>query len=181
MEQLQQAEAELARVQAEIAALWARARQGGTEFASAEGRSIDVCNRRCQSKVVLVFSNGRSRRWANHQMMSEEFRCRVKGMHIQEVPITPRSPWQNPYSERVLGEKHLPRILQCYFAYYGQTRTHLSLAKDAPSSRPYSHPRWETSSNCPRLVACIIATNGVQPNAPTPTRLPCPDLPRLAL
>src|SRR6516225_9363355 len=29
----------------------------------------------------------------------------------------------------------------------------------------YSHPRWETSSNCPRLVASIIATNGVQHKA----------------
>jgi len=88
------------------------------------------------------------------KIYGEEFRRRVKGMDIKEVPIAPRSPWQNPYSERVigsirrecldhvivLGENHLRRILQCYFAYYGQTRTHLSLAKDAPSSRPIQPP-----------------------------------------
>jgi len=118
--------------------------------------------------------------------MARNIRRRVKGMDIQEVPIAPQSPWQNPYSERligsirrecldhviVLGEKHLRRILQCYFAYYGQTRTHLSLAKDAPSSRPIQRPAMEISSNCPRLVACIIATNGVQPNARKPSLLP---------
>ena len=62
-------------------------------------------------------------------------------MGIEEVPIAPRSPWQNPYAERVigsirrecldhvilLGESHLRRILQPYLAYYHQSRTHLSL------------------------------------------------------
>ena len=50
---------------------------------------------------------------------------------MQEVPIAPQSPWQNPYSERligsirrecldhviVLGENHLRRILRRYFEY----------------------------------------------------------------
>jgi hypothetical protein len=58
-------------------------------------------------------------------------------------------PWQNPYAERligsirrdclnhvvVLGEQHLRRVLAGYFAYYHGSRTHLSLAKDAPTPR----------------------------------------------
>jgi hypothetical protein len=35
----------------------------------------------------------------------------------------------------VLGERHLHRILAAYFAYYHGSRTHLSLAKDAPTPR----------------------------------------------
>jgi len=31
------------------------------------------------------------------------FTGRVKGMGIEEVPTAPRSPWQNPYCERVIG------------------------------------------------------------------------------
>jgi hypothetical protein len=62
----------------------------------------------------------------------------------------PRSPWQNPYVERVIGsirreyldhvviynERHLRRVLPSYVDYYHRTRTHLSLDKDCPVSRP---------------------------------------------
>jgi len=40
----------------------------------------------------------------------------------------------------VLGEKHLRRILRSYFDYYGQSRTHLSLGKDAPLARRVQPP-----------------------------------------
>ena len=77
------------------------------------------------------------------------FRYRVHGMSIEEVVIAPRSPWQNPYAERligsirrecldhviVLGEKHLLRLLTEYFCYYHRSRTHLSLEKDCPEHR----------------------------------------------
>lgn len=36
----------------------------------------------------------------------------------------------------VMNETGLRRILKSYFDYYERTRTHLSLAKDAPVSRP---------------------------------------------
>ena len=36
----------------------------------------------------------------------------------------------------VLGEEHLRRILKNYAAYYNGVRTHRSLNKDAPVSRP---------------------------------------------
>jgi putative transposase len=82
------------------------------------------------------------------------FRHRVKGMGIEEVLTAPRSPWQNPFVERligsirreclnhvlVLGERHLRRILTRYFAYYHQVRTHLALDKDAPDLRPIERP-----------------------------------------
>ena len=77
------------------------------------------------------------------------FRRRVRAMGIRDRPISPRSPWQNPYAERligtlrrdcldhtlVFGARHLQRILTAYGRYYNQTRTHLSLDKDAPLGR----------------------------------------------
>ena len=80
---------------------------------------------------------------------SEWFRRRVKGMGIDEVIIAPRSPWQNPYCERLIGsirrecldhliilnEHHLRKILSSYFDYYHDSRTHLSLARNAPNPR----------------------------------------------
>jgi putative transposase len=36
----------------------------------------------------------------------------------------------------VINEWHLRRILKSYFSYYHRWRTHLSLDKDAPESRP---------------------------------------------
>ncbi|HEY5869464.1 MAG TPA: integrase core domain-containing protein [Candidatus Tectomicrobia bacterium] len=81
------------------------------------------------------------------------FRQRVRHMGLEEVVITPRSPWQNPYVERLIGsirrecldhvvvfhERHLTRILAHYFAYYHEWRTHLSLAMDCPEPRPIQH------------------------------------------
>jgi hypothetical protein len=40
----------------------------------------------------------------------------------------------------VLGEAHLRAILKSYFAYYHRVRTHLSLGKDAPDTRPVQPP-----------------------------------------
>jgi len=40
----------------------------------------------------------------------------------------------------VLNETGLRRILKSYFDYYERTRTHLSLDKDAPITRPVQPP-----------------------------------------
>lgn len=70
-------------------------------------------------------------------------------MGIEEVVTAPRSPWQNPYVERVIGsirreclnhviildERHLRRILGSYLDYYHGSKTHLSLAKNTPDGR----------------------------------------------
>jgi transposase InsO family protein len=84
----------------------------------------------------------------------DQFCRRVEGLGIEEVLTAPRSPWQNPYAERlvgsvrrecldrviVLGEQHLRRILKSYFSYYHRSRTHLSLGKDAPEPRAVHPP-----------------------------------------
>jgi len=83
-----------------------------------------------------------------------EFRRRVKSIGIAEVLTTPRSPWQNPFAERVIGtirrelldhvivlnERHLRRRLRNYLRYYHGSRTHLALAKDAPEPRAVEPP-----------------------------------------
>lgn len=79
----------------------------------------------------------------------EVFVRRIRAMGIRDRPISPRSPWQNGYAERligsirrecidhviVFGERHLRHLLRSYLDYYNETRTHLSLDKDAPISR----------------------------------------------
>ena len=75
-------------------------------------------------------------------------------MGIEEVPIAPRSPWQNPYCERVIGsirrecldrvivwnEAHLKRILTDYFEYDHLVRPHLSLNRNSPTPRQVEPP-----------------------------------------
>ena len=82
------------------------------------------------------------------------FTKRIESMGIEEVPIAPRSPWQNPYCERVIGsirrecldhvivlnERHLCRILTEYFDYYHNSRPHLSLDRNSPSPREVEPP-----------------------------------------
>jgi transposase InsO family protein len=91
-------------------------------------------------------------------IFSRRFRVLVATMNIDEVITAPRSPWQNPYVERLIGsirrelldcvivvdEAHLRRLLRSYFSYYHCSRTHLSLHKDAPEPRPIQAP--ETGS-----------------------------------
>ena len=77
----------------------------------------------------------------------------------------PRSPWQNAYAERVIGsirrecldhvvvigERHLRGILSKYVDYYNGTRTHLSLAKDAPEPRSVQPPSQGRVVGVPRV------------------------------
>ena len=78
-----------------------------------------------------------------------DFQRRVAGMRIEEVITAPHSPWQNPYSERIIGsirrecldhvvvlsEEHLRRILKRYFLYYHNSRPHQALDQNAPIPR----------------------------------------------
>jgi transposase InsO family protein len=87
------------------------------------------------------------------------FQKRLKNMGITNVIIAPRSPWQNPFVERlirsirndcldhviVLNARHLKRILSSYFNYYHNDRTHYRLGKDTPSGRP-AQPKPDESS-----------------------------------
>jgi transposase InsO family protein len=79
-----------------------------------------------------------------------DFRGRVAAMGIEEVITAPRSPWQSPYVERMIGsirrecldnvvvlhERHLRRILTAYFEHYHRWRCHQALGMDCPEPRP---------------------------------------------
>ena len=75
-------------------------------------------------------------------------------LDIEEVVTAYRSPWQNPFVERLIGsirrectdhiivlnEVSLRRTLKSYFLYYGRSRTHLALEKDSPQTRAVHLP-----------------------------------------
>jgi transposase InsO family protein len=83
---------------------------------------------------------------------------RLRAMGIRDKPTALASPWQNGFAERligsirrecmdhciVLGQAHLRRLLRSYARYYNDIRTHWSLDKDAPVSRPV---QWTGSIN----------------------------------
>ena len=85
----------------------------------------------------------------NDGVYGQAFTNRMRRMRIRDRPIAPRSPWQNPYVEHLIGtlrrecldhvlifgERHLRRVLTLYALYYNETRTHLGSAKDAPLPR----------------------------------------------
>ena len=78
------------------------------------------------------------------------FLRRLRAIGIRDRPIAPRSPWQNEYSQRligsiqrdcldhvvVFGERHPASLIA---NYHNQARTHLSLNKDARASRAVYH------------------------------------------
>jgi hypothetical protein len=84
-----------------------------------------------------------------------DFSATTRDMGTEEVLTAPRSPWQNPYAERLVGsirrecldhvivcnQRSLRRTLRSYFAYYQRSRTHLALAKDAPEPRAVEFPQ----------------------------------------
>jgi hypothetical protein len=74
---------------------------------------------------------------------------------MKELLTAPRSPWQNPYAERLIGSirrdyvdhfvilnaRHRKRTLSSYFAYYHGSRTHLGLDKQCRHARQVSSVR----------------------------------------
>jgi transposase InsO family protein len=85
-------------------------------------------------------SFGTSRRWA---YVIARFRLDLPGKRLIG------SPWHNGLAERLIGsirrdcldhvvifsEQHLRHLLNSYQEYYNESRTHLSLKKDAPIPR----------------------------------------------
>ena len=71
----------------------------------------------------------------NDGAYGQTFTRRLRAMGIRDRPISPRSPWQNPYVERLIGtlrrdcldhilifdERHLRRVLTSYSLYYNET------------------------------------------------------------
>jgi transposase InsO family protein len=108
-------------------------------------------------QMIQAFPEGTAPRFLvrdRDRIYGEEFRERVKATGTEEILTAPRSPWQSPYVERVIGtlrrdcldhvvvlsEFHLRTILKKYLNYYHQARTHLALEKDAPEPRPIQTP-----------------------------------------
>lgn len=99
---------------------------------------------------------------------------------MKEKVIAPRSPWQNPCAERLIGtlrregldniivfnERHLARVLQEYLDYYHRYRPHRALDRAAPIPRVVeavgeaevignAHGRWVAPSiHAARGVTC---------------------------
>jgi transposase InsO family protein len=88
------------------------------------------------------------------QIYGTEFRLRVNGMQIEEALTAPRSPFQNPNAERVIGsirrecldhliiigEDHLRRTLPDYLDYYHNSRPHQALEMNSPIPREIEAP-----------------------------------------
>jgi hypothetical protein len=108
-------------------------------------------------QIVEAFPDGTVPRYLlrdRDKIYGDTFHDRVSGMDTKQILTAPQSPWQSPFVERligsirsdcldhviVLGERQLKRILTSYFAYYHESRTHLSLEKDAPEPRPIQPP-----------------------------------------
>jgi putative transposase len=84
---------------------------------------------------------------------AEVRRC-LASLHIEEVVTAPRSPWQSPYVERMIGsnrrelldhvivlnEGQLRRLLSSYLNYYHQARPHMGLGRNAPDPRAVEPP-----------------------------------------
>lgn len=95
----------------------------------------------------------------------EKVRRRIKSLGIEEIVTAPRSPWQNPFVERIIGSirrdcldhiivlngRHLRRILREYFDYYHTCRTHMSLNKDPPETRLVELPELGNIVAFPRV------------------------------
>jgi len=93
------------------------------------------------------------------------FSRRVEHLGIEEVKTAYRSPWQNPFVERLIGsirrecldhlivlsEQHLQQVLTEYFAYYHESRTHLSLDHNAPFPRSVELPAQGRVMSIPLL------------------------------
>ena len=79
----------------------------------------------------------------------------VQSIGSKQVKTSPKSPWQNPFVERMIGslrrecldkviilnERHLKRVVTRYIReYYHPWRTHLGLKKDCPIPRIVDPP-----------------------------------------
>ena len=64
----------------------------------------------------------------------------------------------------IFNERHLRHVLAAYVDYYHRARTHLSLDKDCPRSRPIQPPRAAESSLHRKSAGCTIATSASRPD-----------------
>jgi transposase InsO family protein len=131
----------------------------------------------------------------NDRAYGQAFQRRIRAMGIRDRPISPRSPWQNPYAERligtlrrecldhvlIVGEWHLRRMLASYSSYYNESRTHLALEKDAPLRRAIQRcgviittPNSFRTASSLSAAAMIFGKDRSKPVGPLPLRPFCP-------
>jgi transposase InsO family protein len=56
--------------------------------------------------MIQAFPDGKAPQFLirdRDRIYGEEFRERVKAIGIDEILTAPRSPWQNPFAERMIG------------------------------------------------------------------------------
>ena len=99
---------------------------------------------------------------------------RVHSLGIREVKTAPRSPWQNPYVERLIGtlrrecldqmvvlnETHLRHLRRDYLTYYHLIEPISHWRRTHRSRDRWSAPTTAESSRCPWSEACITGTHG---------------------
>jgi hypothetical protein len=98
------------------------------------------------------------------------FRHRVRAMGITEVITAPRSPWQNPHVERLIGsirrecldhviilsERHLRRVLLSYFQYHHRQN---------PSLAQQGLPTASSRATSLRRQHCCLPGGGRSPSS----------------
>jgi transposase InsO family protein len=91
-------------------------------------------------------------------------RC-LENLDVEEVLTAPRSPWQNPYVERLIGtlrrelldhlivlnERHLMRLLSSFFGYYHDCRSHMALGDNSPNPRAVEGPERGKIISVPKV------------------------------
>src|SRR5215218_1546711 len=94
---------------------------------------------------------------------------RLRSLGIRDHPISPRSPWQNGYAERligsirrecldhvvVFGERHLRHVLSCYIDYYNAARP--GQGHTGPTCRSIN--RTHPSATCSRRLPSPIRSH----------------------
>src|SRR5436305_6622665 len=95
-------------------------------------------------QIVEAFADRDAAQYLIHDRDSKysaEVRLRINSLRMQEILTAPRSPWQNPYAERLIGSirreslnhyiilnaRHLKRTESCEFRYYHQSSNDLTL------------------------------------------------------
>ena len=104
-------------------------------------------------QIVKAFPGGSEPRFLHRDRDSiygHVFRRKLHAIGIEEVVSARKSPWQNPFVERVIGtirrectdhiipfgERHLLRVLREFVDdYYNRSRCHQALDGDAPTPR----------------------------------------------
>jgi putative transposase len=95
----------------------------------------------------------------------DEVQGMIRRLGIEEVVTAPRSHWQNPFVERLIGslrrevldhvivwnERHLKCILSDYLDYYHHDRSHRALDQNAPFPREIEPPERGQVIAIPRV------------------------------